>query len=121
MSNHFSADNLTFPGDDRRLDLTDLFVFAAPASPEHHHALLHRHHPGTSPTSARPTPRPPTADLPPAPAARTPGNLNPILTQPARGQAAGQRSEVVAGTGHSRASPARSTTWYWRARPPTGG
>ena len=33
MSNHFSADNLKFPGDDRRLDLTDLFVFPAPASP----------------------------------------------------------------------------------------
>jgi hypothetical protein len=27
MSNHFSADNLKFPGDDRRLDLTDLYVF----------------------------------------------------------------------------------------------
>jgi hypothetical protein len=27
MSNHFSADNLKFPGDDRRLDLTDMFVF----------------------------------------------------------------------------------------------
>ena len=36
MSNHFSADNLKFPGDDRRLDLTDVFVFPAPASPEHH-------------------------------------------------------------------------------------
>ena len=33
MSNHFSADNLKFPGDDRRLDLTDLFVFQAAASP----------------------------------------------------------------------------------------
>ena len=33
MSNHFSADNLKFPGDDRRLDLTDVFVFPAPASP----------------------------------------------------------------------------------------
>ena len=32
MSNHFSADNLKFPGDDRRLDMTDLFVFPAPAS-----------------------------------------------------------------------------------------
>ena len=60
MSNHFSADNLKFPGDDRRLDLTDLFVFQAPASPEHH-TLLHRHHPGTTvlimdsnPTSAPP-------------------------------------------------------------------
>ena len=61
MSNHFSADNLKFPGDDRRLDLTDVFVFQAPASPEQHHTLLHRHHPGTTvlimdsnPTSAPP-------------------------------------------------------------------
>ena len=45
MSNHFSADNLKFPGDDRRLDLTDVFVFPAAASTEHHHTLLHRHHP----------------------------------------------------------------------------
>jgi hypothetical protein len=30
MSNHFSAANLKFPEDDARLDLTDLFVFAAP-------------------------------------------------------------------------------------------
>src|SRR6201982_1939468 len=61
MSNHFSADNLKFPGDDRRLDLTDVFVFQAPASPEHQHTPLHRHHPGTTvlimdsnPTSAPP-------------------------------------------------------------------
>jgi hypothetical protein len=27
MSNHFSADNLKFPGDDTRLDLTDVFAF----------------------------------------------------------------------------------------------
>jgi len=33
MSNHFSADNLKFPGDDRRLDLTDLFVFASADDP----------------------------------------------------------------------------------------
>jgi hypothetical protein len=33
MSNHFSADNLEFPGDDARLDLTDLYVFQAPADP----------------------------------------------------------------------------------------
>ena len=59
MSNHFSADNLKFPGDDRRLDMTDLFVFAAPAG--EHHRLLHRHHPATTvlildsnPTSAPP-------------------------------------------------------------------
>jgi len=61
MSNHFSADNLKFPGDDRRLDLTDVFVFQASASPEHHHTLLHHQHPGTTvlimdsnPTSAPP-------------------------------------------------------------------
>jgi hypothetical protein len=30
MSNHYSAANLRFPGDDARLDLTDLFVFASP-------------------------------------------------------------------------------------------
>ena len=61
MSNHFSADNLKFPGDDRRLDLTDVFVFQAATSPEHHHTLLHRHQPGTTvlimdsnPTSAPP-------------------------------------------------------------------
>ena len=29
MSNHFSADNLKFPGDDRRLDLTDVYMFTS--------------------------------------------------------------------------------------------
>jgi hypothetical protein len=33
MSNHYSAANLRFPGDDARLDLTDLFVFQSPADP----------------------------------------------------------------------------------------
>src|SRR2546429_4633386 len=33
MANHFSAAMLKFPGDDPRLDLTDLFVFASPESP----------------------------------------------------------------------------------------
>ena len=33
MSNHFSADNLKYPGDDARLDLTDLVVFGSPATP----------------------------------------------------------------------------------------
>jgi hypothetical protein len=33
MSNHYSAANLRFPGDDARLDLTDLFVFPAPDDP----------------------------------------------------------------------------------------
>ena len=27
MSNHFSADYLKSPGDDRRLDITDVFLF----------------------------------------------------------------------------------------------
>jgi Domain of unknown function (DUF4331) len=34
VSNHFSAANLKFPCDDARLDLTDLFVFAAPDNPD---------------------------------------------------------------------------------------
>jgi len=33
MSNHFSADNIKFPGDDRRLDMTDLFVFTSAGDP----------------------------------------------------------------------------------------
>src|SRR6516164_8453076 len=33
MSNHFSAAKLKHPGDDARLDLCDLFVFAAPDNP----------------------------------------------------------------------------------------
>jgi hypothetical protein len=33
MSNHFSAANFKSPGGDARLDLTDLFVFAAPDDP----------------------------------------------------------------------------------------
>jgi uncharacterized protein DUF4331 len=33
MSNHFGAAMLKFPGDDARLDLTDLYVFASPESP----------------------------------------------------------------------------------------
>src|SRR5260221_3870481 len=34
MSNHFSAADLQHPGGDARLDLTDLFVFAAPDNPD---------------------------------------------------------------------------------------
>src|SRR5262249_57765826 len=34
MSNHFSAAMLKFPGDDPRLDLTDLFLFASPERPD---------------------------------------------------------------------------------------
>src|SRR5260370_29945605 len=34
MSTHFSADNLKFPGDDRRLDLTDVFMFTSADDPD---------------------------------------------------------------------------------------
>jgi len=34
MSNHFSAADLKSPGDDARLDLTDLFVFVSPDNPD---------------------------------------------------------------------------------------
>src|SRR5215469_3194429 len=34
MSNHFSADYLKSPGDDRRLDLTDLFCFKSSKDPD---------------------------------------------------------------------------------------
>src|SRR5262249_60497882 len=34
MSNHFSADYLKSPGDDRRLDLTDLFAFKPSKDPD---------------------------------------------------------------------------------------
>jgi Domain of unknown function (DUF4331) len=33
MSNHYSAANLKFPGDDARLDLTDVYVFQKPGDP----------------------------------------------------------------------------------------
>ncbi|WP_328321515.1 DUF4331 domain-containing protein [Kribbella sp. NBC_00382] len=33
MSNHYSAANLRFPGDDARLDFTDLYLFASPDDP----------------------------------------------------------------------------------------
>ena len=32
MSNHFSADKLKFPGDDRRLDLTDCLYSSQPTT-----------------------------------------------------------------------------------------
>lgn len=33
MSNHFSADNLRFPGDDTRLDITDVYAFKSTENP----------------------------------------------------------------------------------------
>jgi hypothetical protein len=49
MSNHFSADNLKFPGNDRRLDFTDLFVFTSPDNPETTVLII-----DSNPTSAPP-------------------------------------------------------------------
>jgi hypothetical protein len=49
MSNHFSADNLKFPGDDRRLDLTDLYVFRSSDNPDKTVLII-----DSNPTSAPP-------------------------------------------------------------------
>jgi hypothetical protein len=49
MSNHFSADNLKFPGDDRRLDFTDLFVFTSSQDPDRTVLIV-----DSNPTSAPP-------------------------------------------------------------------
>ena len=49
MSNHFSADNLKFPGDDRRLDLTDVFAFTSPEDPSKTVLII-----DSNPTSAPP-------------------------------------------------------------------
>jgi Domain of unknown function (DUF4331) len=49
MSNHFSADNLKFPGDDRRLDLTDVFVFKSSDDPDQTVLII-----DSNPTSAPP-------------------------------------------------------------------
>ena len=49
MSNHFSADKLKFPGDDRRLDLTDVFVFQSSDDPDKTVLII-----DSNPTSAPP-------------------------------------------------------------------
>jgi hypothetical protein len=49
MSNHFSADNLKFPGDDRRLDLTDVFAFKSADDPDKTVLII-----DSNPTSAPP-------------------------------------------------------------------
>ena len=49
MSNHFSADNIKFPGDDRRLDLTDLYVFKSAEDPDKTVLIIN-----SNPTSAPP-------------------------------------------------------------------
>ena len=55
MSNHFSADNLKFPGDDRRLDITDVFVFQARSRPR----AAARHHPAGADHGLEPDRAPP--------------------------------------------------------------
>ena len=54
MSNHFSADNLKFPGDDTRLDLTDVYAFRSSDDPGKTVLII----------DSNPTVRPPV-DLPP--------------------------------------------------------
>jgi Domain of unknown function (DUF4331) len=49
MSNHFSADNLKFPGDDRRLDLTNVFAFPSSDNPDKTVLIV-----DSNPTSAPP-------------------------------------------------------------------
>ena len=49
MSNHFSAANLRFPGNDRRLDLTDVFAFASSQDPDKTVLIIN-----SNPTSAPP-------------------------------------------------------------------
>ena len=49
MSNHYSAANLKFPGDDARLDFTDLYAFASPDDPgktdaDHRRQPVHDRH-----------------------------------------------------------------------------
>jgi hypothetical protein len=55
VSNHFSADNLKFPGDDRRLDFTDLFVFTSPDDADKTVLII-----DSNPTSAPPPIQAPT-------------------------------------------------------------
>jgi Domain of unknown function (DUF4331) len=49
MSNHFSADKLKFPGDDRRLDLTDVFMFTSAGDADQTVLIM-----DSNPTSAPP-------------------------------------------------------------------
>ena len=51
MSNHFSGDYLKSPGDDRRLDITDVFLFKSSKDPDKVLLIVN-----SNPTA--PTPRP---------------------------------------------------------------
>src|ERR1700756_5220593 len=55
MSNHLSSDNLSFPGDDTRLDLTDVFAFTSAADPGRTVLIV-----DSNPTIRLPIPLPPT-------------------------------------------------------------
>jgi len=58
MSNHFSADKLKFPGDDRRLDLTDVFVFTSPDDPDKTVLIIDSNPSSGPPPHTRPHPPP---------------------------------------------------------------
>ena len=51
MSNHFSADYLKSPGDDRRLDITDVFLFKSSKDPDKMMLILN-----SNPTAPAPAP-----------------------------------------------------------------
>ena len=51
MSNHFSADYLKSPGDDRRLDITDVFVFKSSKDPDKMMLIVN-----SNPTAPAPAP-----------------------------------------------------------------
>src|SRR5260370_1752981 len=55
MSNHFSADNLKFPGDDRRLDLTDVFMFTSADDPDKTVLIMDSNPPSAPPPLPAPT------------------------------------------------------------------
>src|SRR5712671_4826988 len=51
MSNHFSADYLKSPGDDRRLDITDVFLFKSSKDPDKMMLIVN-----SNPTAPAPAP-----------------------------------------------------------------
>ena len=51
MSNHFSADYLKSPGDDRRLDITDVYVFRSSKDPDKMMLIVN-----SNPTAPAPAP-----------------------------------------------------------------
>ena len=111
MSNHLSADNLKFPGDDRRLDLTDVFVFQASDSPEHHHTLLHHHHPGTTVLimDSNPTSAPPPIPAPTTRRSSTPARSTGSISTPTATTTPTSRSFVFSEAENGKQT---GTAWY---------